>query len=76
MFDPIRIPSYKGSDKENGRSAILHHLKQHVNLLPNSQLFLKNDDALDATLCVLVGADFLRGLADPPTNLKQTQKEG
>ena len=76
LFDPTRVPSYKGTDGENGRSAILHHLKQHVTLPPDSQLLLKNDDALDAALCVLAGADFLRGLAKPPANLKQAKKEG
>ena len=76
LFDPTRVPSYKGNDGENGRSAILHHLKQHVTLPPDSQLLLKNDDALDAALCVLAGADFLRGLAKPPANMAQAKKEG
>jgi len=76
LFDPMRVPSYKGRDGGNGRAVILHHLKQHVTLPPDAPLLLKNDDALDAALCVLAGADFLHGLAEPPTNLKQAQKEG
>ncbi|MAU01116.1 MAG: hypothetical protein CL608_28570 [Anaerolineaceae bacterium] len=76
MFDPMRVPRYKGKDGENGRSVILHQLKQHVTLPTNTQLLLKNDDVLDAALCVLAGADFLRGGAGPPANIDQAKKEG
>ena len=76
MFDPMKIPRYKRKDGENGRSTILHHLKQQIALLPAAHLLLQNDDALDAALCVLAGADFLRGLAEPPTNLTVAQTEG
>ncbi len=76
MFDPLPVPRYKGKDGKNGRAAILQHLEQYVALPTSTDLLLKNDDALDAALCVVAGADFLRGLAEPPTNLNQAQKEG
>ncbi len=76
LLAPMRVPSYKGKDGGNGRFAILNHLKQHVTLPPDTNLLLKNDDALDAALCVLAGADFLSGQAEAPADLKQAQKEG
>lgn len=76
LFAPTRVPSYKGVGDENGRIAILTQLKKHATLPPNTSLPQRSDDALDAALCVLAGADFLRGLAEPPTNLTQAQKEG
>jgi hypothetical protein len=72
----MKVPSYKSNDGENGRSTILNHLKQLVTLPSNNRLMLQNDDALDAVPCVMAGADFLRGLAESPTNLDEAQKEG
>lgn len=76
LFDPMKVPRYKGKERGNGRSAILNKLKQYVTLPLDVGLPLQNDDALDAALCVLAGADFLQGLATPPTNLQQAKKEG
>jgi predicted RNase H-like nuclease len=76
LFDPMKVPRYKSKDGENGRSAILQSLKQQVTLPPDVSLALQNDDALDAAVCVLAGADFLGGLAEPPNNLSAAQKEG
>jgi len=36
----------------------------------------KNDDALDAAICVLAGADFLRGEAAEPPDIETARKEG
>lgn len=76
IFDPMKLPSYKGSDGGNGRSTILNHLKQLMTLPPDTSLLLQNDDVLDAALCVLAGADFLQGQAEPPTDWPQARKEG
>jgi predicted RNase H-like nuclease len=76
LFDPRRVPRYKGKDGENGRIAILNLLKNNVTLPQRTGLLQNNDDALDAALCVLAGADFLRGLATPPENQARAQKEG
>ncbi|MFZ1396378.1 MAG: DUF429 domain-containing protein [Candidatus Promineifilaceae bacterium] len=76
LFAPKKVPSYKGMGGGNGRIAILNQLKNYTTLPPETNLMQSNDDALDAALCVLAGADFLRGLAEPPANLAQAQKEG
>lgn len=75
-FAPERVPSYKGSEGGNGRSAILNKIKPEMILPPETGLLQQNDDALDAALCVLAGADFLQGRAEPPTNWPQAKKEG
>lgn len=76
MFAPMRVPSYKGVGGGNGRNAILNKIKQQINLPPNTELLQQNDDALDAALCVLAGADFLQGRAEPPADWPQAYKEG
>ncbi|WP_420644402.1 DUF429 domain-containing protein [Candidatus Leptofilum sp.] len=76
LFAPMKVPSYKGKDGRNGRIAILNQLTNDVTLPPATHLLENSDDALDAALCVLAGTDFLRGLAEPPTNRPQAQKEG
>ena len=76
LFALARVPSYKGREGGNGRSTILTQLKNQITLPAETGLMHQNDDALDAALCVLAGADFLRGWAEPPQNLTQAQKEG
>jgi predicted RNase H-like nuclease len=76
LFDPERVPSYKSKDGGNGRTTILNTLKQHAALPTDTSLLLQSDDALDAALCVLAGADFLNGQAAPPFNFPQAKKEG
>lgn len=76
LFAPERVPSYKGKEGGNGRHAILNKIKQEINLPPETKLLQQNDDALDAALCVLAGADFLQGRAEPPDNWPQAKKEG
>ena len=76
LFAPKKVPSYKGKGNENGRIAILNQLKNYATLPTATNLPQSNDDALDAALCVLAGADFLRGLTEPPKNFSQAQKEG
>lgn len=76
LFAPMKVPRYKGKDGGNGRSLILNQLKNQMTLPAKSGLLAQNDDALDAALCVLAGADFLRGLAQAPANLLLAKKEG
>ncbi|MCA9954781.1 MAG: DUF429 domain-containing protein [Ardenticatenaceae bacterium] len=73
---PERVPSYKGKEGGNGRNAILSKIKQEITLPSETRLLLQNDDALDAAICVLAGADFLQGRAEPPTGWPQAKKEG
>lgn len=76
LFGPDRTPGYKGDEGRNGRFAILHTLQTEWQLATNPAILQDNDDALDAALCVLCGADFMRGQAMPPTNRTTAEKEG
>ena len=75
----IPCTGYKGN-KPNHRTAreeILERLQAEVDI--SAELFAKipkNDDLLDAMVCVLAGADFVRGAALPPKNIKEVEREG
>lgn len=76
LFGPNKAPGYKGDGGRNGRFAILHALQNEWQLAVEPAIMHDNDNALDAALCVLCGADFLRGQAAPPTNRATAEKEG
>lgn len=76
LFRRQKVLFYKGKRGQNGRNTILQRLSQHVTLPAQADLLLQNDDALDAAVCVLAGADFLQGQCHPPADLATARKEG
>jgi predicted RNase H-like nuclease len=72
------LPSkaYKKPDQTDIRGKMIKALSKHIILPENTAIFQDNADCLDAAICVLAGADFLRGSAHPPEDLKLAQKEG
>jgi len=75
----IKAQGYKQKDARNARQSLLGQLKGKLSLPsdPTSLKYLQsNVDALDATICVLAGVDFLRGEVYEPPDLKLAKKEG
>jgi predicted RNase H-like nuclease len=72
----IAARSYKKPAEESARQAILHSLKNLVTVQCSTDTLLRNADGLDAVVCVLAGADFLRGNAHPPDDYTLAAKEG
>ena len=73
-----RIParSYKKPSAESGRKAIVESFEKLVTVKCSTDSMLGHADALDAAVCVLAGADFLRGNAHPPDDPDLATKEG
>ena len=73
------FPAYKGKYGGDRRQLRLGVLKEHVKLpsdRTSRERLENNDHALDAAICVLAGADFLREEVIPPPDLKLAKKEG
>jgi hypothetical protein len=64
----IDCSNYKGNtpDDRKRREKILDSLRDHLTLRANPQELLNDADVLDAVVCTLAAADFLRGDAHPP----------
>lgn len=64
----IGCSSYKGNtpDDRKGRERILDSLRNHLTLETSPEELLNDADVLDAVVCTLAAADFLRGDAHPP----------
>lgn len=69
---------YKGRDGDQARRSILDRTESRGLRLPGDERRkCENcDDALDAVVCVLAGADFLHGNVIYPTDLQKAKKEG
>lgn len=72
----INVPGYKRKDGQDARRELLNKLGNRIELPRNTSLMEENDDALDAVICVLAGADFLRGDVYKPADLEIAKKEG
>lgn len=72
----INASGYKKPGNFTARDVIIKSLRSHLRLPQDVSLIRKSADALDAVVCLLAGADFLRGQAMPPTNLSLAKKEG
>mgnify|MGYP005632426763 CR=1 FL=1 len=72
----INVPGYKQKDGKGARKLLLRQLFDYIDLPTDISLMEKNDDALDAAICVLAGADFLRRDVYKPMNLELAKKEG
>jgi predicted RNase H-like nuclease len=67
---------YKGKDRLAARQKLLQELENYLTLPGDRTLMLENDDALDAAVCALAAADFLRGECIQPTDIELAHKEG
>lgn len=72
----LRASGYKGREKTAVRAALLPELRQHLILPEDDALLRANDDVFDAAVCVLAGADFLRGATIAPMDVARARKEG
>ncbi len=76
QVDKAAISGYKQKDGQAQRQALLNLLEPHIALPDDRRLMVGNDDVLDAAICVLAGADFLRGPVIAPTDIETAEKEG
>ncbi|MGD2157716.1 MAG: DUF429 domain-containing protein [Anaerolineales bacterium] len=72
----ISVPGYKKRDGGEARRELLDLLGECIALPQDTSLMEQNDDLLDAAICVLAGADFLRGEVYKPGDLELAKKEG
>jgi Protein of unknown function (DUF429) len=72
----IRASKYKKPNEVDARRTILNSLRERMDIEGDGQILLSSSHALDAAVCVLAGADFLRGLSFRPTDLLTSRKEG
>lgn len=67
----------KAQQAQSVRAKIIKRLESEMKLPKNiKDAMRENDDVLDAVVCVLAAADFVRGEAAPPENMKRAKKEG
>jgi predicted RNase H-like nuclease len=64
------------SDGIELREAMVGHLERVLTLKADPAALTESADVLDAAVCVLAGADFLRGRSVPPRNPSVAQREG
>jgi predicted RNase H-like nuclease len=74
----IEVRGYKKKDNRQGRQRLLLSLGAYIGLPDDTSFMVENDNALDAVVCVLAGADFLRGdVIEPREDEKDlAEKEG
>ena len=69
--------TYKNAGGRKNRENIIGDLKTKMKLCGDTEKqMLNSDDVLDAVVCVLAAADFAKGDAAPPENMKLAKKEG
>lgn len=73
----IEAKSYKKRDQKEERRRLLRKLAQHVQFAEKDlAICVGCADAIDAAVCVLAGADFLKGRCFEPTKPRLARKEG
>ena len=72
----ISVPGYKEKDNDQARKTMITRLREIMEIPIDTSLIERNDNALDAVLCVLAGLDFLSGNDYPPIDLNLAKKEG
>lgn len=68
--------SYKRPDQGAAREVILRGLAARMQLPADQEALRTQPDALDAAICLLAAADFLRGEALPPEDRSLAEREG
>lgn len=72
----LRASGYKQRSQTGERKHLVEGLGRHVDLPTDHRLMIESADAVDAVVCVLAGADFLRDEAHSPTSKDRAEKEG
>jgi hypothetical protein len=72
----IEAKGYKQAGGTARRQALVHSLARLATLPTDTTTLVANADALDAVICLLAGADFLRGAAMPPADFAAARREG
>lgn len=72
----ISSKGYKAPDQSAARRNILLRVDAEIEVNARTDVLENQADALDAALCVLAAADFLRGHAFPPDDQPLAEKEG
>ncbi len=67
---------YKDKDGQAQRRSLLGQLEHQLRLPVERSILVQSDDALDAAICVLAGADFLGGTVVQPTDFVVAEQEG
>jgi predicted RNase H-like nuclease len=66
---------YKKKENTVERNEILSSLSQTIRFNTDTSHLIKDDDVLDAAVCVLAGSHFLRNQSMPPVDLELAKKE-
>ena len=72
----IKAKGYKQVQNNTEREDIINALRSERHLPSDTSTMRESADALDAVVCLLAGADFLRGQAMPPSDFALAKKEG
>ena len=72
----LRHRGYKAADRAAERREIVDSIRGRADVGEYADLLAARDDALDAVVCTVAGADSLQGAAIPPTDLARAQHEG
>ena len=67
---------YKKPRQTGEREGIIKSLRSELTLPENCQVMSKSADALDAVVCILAGADFIRGSVQAPEDTALAAREG
>ena len=72
----IQASGYKKKGEAGNRLEIIEGLRRYLDLPEDTSLMESNADILDAGVCVLAAADFLRDRVVQPTDMATAKKEG
>jgi hypothetical protein len=67
---------YKKRQQTVEREGIITSLRSQLTLPENCQVMSESADALDAVVCILAGADFVRGSVQGPKDTPLAAREG
>jgi predicted RNase H-like nuclease len=67
---------YKKREQTVAREGIIKSLRSQLTLPESCQVISENADALDAAICILAGADFVRGSVQAPEDSVLATREG
>jgi hypothetical protein len=72
----IRCSQYKAAEDREARREILDKISEHVAFSVDTSNLLDDADVLDAVVCAIGGADFMRGHALQPSDEVLARNEG
>lgn len=72
----IRSDGYKNKDNNPERLEIIKSISADIEFKTDTDGMAQDDDLLDASVCVLAGYHFIKGLCYQPDDLDSAKKEG